>query len=115
MRICVFSGVQVKRLRCPAHHPPTAHPLTCQKCTAAGRRRLVWSKAPEPQIQAAGDHTPLALRTDPCLQQEPPTSCSPTARSLPTELLCVFPAGPGVRKGEALACGGRGWWWGMGV
>ena len=24
-----------------------------------------------------------------------------------------FPAGPGVRTGEALACGGRGWWRGM--
>ena len=44
--------------------------------------------------------SPLAVRPDPCLQQEPTTSCSPAARLLPTELLCVFPAGPGVRTGR---------------
>ena len=53
------------------------------------------------QSQAAGVPPTFAVRT----QQEPPPLCPPGARSMSTQLLCVFPAGPGCERARLMRAG----------
>jgi len=83
---------QVERCVLPNRPPAARLLLACKKkSAAAGHRGEGW--AAESHIQAANDcpspHWPCTRAR--ILQQEPLTSCPPTTRAVPTQLLCASP------------------------